>query len=99
MTVKIAPPKKKVHGKFTVLNPHGLHTRPSTQIARCALSFRSQIWLSDGKMKINAKSVFGIMLLSARKGTKIQVIACGEDAKEAVDSLITLANEHCGVEY
>jgi len=91
--------KKKVRGKFTVSNLYGLHTRPSTQIARCALTFRSQIWLTDGKMQINAKSIFGILMLSARRGTNIQVIAHGEDAEDAVQALLHLANEQFGVEY
>ncbi len=75
-------------------NKLGLHARPSTMIANLASNFKSEIFIervSDG-MRANAKSVFGVMMLAAPKGSILKIEAKGEDADEAVRSIVDLIN-------
>jgi phosphocarrier protein HPr len=86
--------KKQIqaHGKFKVQNKHGLHVIPSIAIVKCACSFKSQIFLIYQRQSVNAKSLLSILTLTASKGAQIRVEAKGEDAEEAVQSIVNLAN-------
>ncbi len=84
---------------FTVVNEKGLHTRPSTELVRCAASFRSQVKLSYQGFCVNAKSLLGILMLAATRGAKIKVEAEGEDAELAVKSILSLARKKFNVSY
>ena len=77
---------------FTVGNAKGLHTRPSTELVKCASGFRAQIMLRYQKVSVNAKSLLGILTLAAGKGSRIVIEAEGEDAQEAIDALLHLAH-------
>jgi phosphocarrier protein len=89
----------EVKGVFTVRNDRGLHTRPSTELVKCANEFKSQIWISYQKMEVNAKSLLGILMLAAAKGSKVHIKACGEDAQKAIDSIISLAKNNFNIKY
>lgn len=91
--------KIQAKGVFTVNNDRGLHTRPSTEVVKCASSYKADIWLVYRKMEVNAKSILGIMMLAAEKGAKISVFAFGEDAEQAVASLVDLAKKQFNVRY
>jgi phosphocarrier protein HPr len=91
--------KEKVKGCFTVANDRGLHTRPSTEIVRCATSFKSEVRLVYQKNQVNAKSILGVLMLAAAKGAKIHIEATGEDAEQAVSSLISLARNNFNIQY
>ncbi len=76
-------------------NRLGLHARPSTLIASTAAKFESDIFLikeeENGEvMRVNAKSLFGIMMLTAPMGTELTIEAEGPDAEEAVEALVRL---------
>jgi phosphocarrier protein HPr len=86
-------------GMFVVKNDRGLHTRPSTEIVKCASSFKSEVSLCYKKKEANAKSLLGILMLAATKGAKIRVIAQGVDAEEAVSHLIELSNNKFNISY
>jgi phosphocarrier protein HPr len=88
-----------VKGSFIVGNDRGLHTRPSTEIVRCAANFKSQVRLVYQKNQVNAKSILGVLMLAATKGSKITVEAVGEDAEEAVSSLIDLADNNFNIDF
>jgi phosphocarrier protein HPr len=91
--------KKKAKGKFIVSNDRGLHTRPSTELVKCACLFKSRVFLIYRKHAVNAKSLLGILMLAAAKGAKIDVEAEGEDAEQAVASIINLANNKFHINY
>lgn len=91
--------KAKIKGFFIVANDRGLHTRPSTEIVRCATSFKSEVRLVYQKNQVNAKSILGVLMLAAAKGAKIRIEAVGEDAHEAVFSLMTLARNNFNIKY
>lgn len=86
-------------GKFVVGNDRGLHTRPSTELVKCASSFKSNVLLLYQKQSVNAKSLLGILMLGASKGAKIKVEAEGEDAEKAIESILNLANNNFYIKY
>ncbi|MDF2549812.1 MAG: phosphocarrier protein HPr [Chlamydiales bacterium] len=91
--------KKSVKGVFTVLNDRGLHTRPCTELVRQAAFFKSEIKLVFKDYEVNAKSLLGILMLAAARGSKIMVKATGEDAEDAVAALLALAKNQFYVKY
>ena len=91
--------KKKVKGFFTIKNEKGLHTRPATELVKCASSFQSQIYLYYRNYQINAKSLLGILMMAASRGSKIKIVAKGEDAEKAVKAIITLAAHKFNMNY
>ncbi len=90
---------RKAQGFFIVANDRGLHTRPSTEIVKCAAAFKSEVKLTYQKLEVSAKSLLGILMLAAAKGAKISVSAEGVDAEEAVNSLLNLASRNFNIKY
>ncbi|KAF3362269.1 Phosphocarrier protein HPr [Chlamydiales bacterium STE3] len=88
-----------VKGVFIVRNDRGLHTRPSTELVKCASSYRSDVKLIYQKMEVNAKSLLGILMLAASKGSRIRVEATGPDAQEAVNGILELATNRFNIKY
>lgn len=84
---------------MTILNDRGLHCRPSTEIVKCAISFKCDIFLNYKKMRVSAKSLLGILMLVAKKGAKIKIEAIGSDAEDAIQALIDLAKESFKIHY
>lgn len=91
--IKKALKKGEAKGTFTVRNDRGLHTRPCTEIVKCAANYKSHVKLRHKKNEVNAKSLLGILMLAATKGSKISIHAEGHDAEEAVNALLDLATE------
>lgn len=91
--------KPVVKGIFKVKNDRGLHTRPSTEIVKCAATFKSDVRLHYQRNEVNAKSLLGILMMAAAKGAKIRVTAEGHDAEDAVASLLSLAQNNFNAEY
>ncbi len=94
-----AAKSKVAKGVFVVRNDRGLHTRPSTELVKCVTSFKSEVRLSHHKNAANAKSLLGILMLAAAKGARISVEAIGDDAEEAVDSILALARNNFNIKY
>lgn len=84
---------------FIIVNEKGLHTRPSTELVKCAATFKSDINLTYQDLTVNAKSLLGILMLAAAKGAKIFIEAEGNDAKEAIFALRKLAENKFNVKY
>jgi phosphocarrier protein HPr len=91
--------RKRARAIFVVLNDKGLHTRPSTELVKCAANFSSQVNLSYRNYVVNAKSILGILMLAAERGAKVSVEAIGEDAEPAVDAIINLAKNRFNIKY
>lgn len=90
---------KKFVDSFTVVNDKGLHTRPSTELVKCATAFKSHVTLTYGGVSVNAKSLLGILMLAAARGSKVTVEAVGDDAEEAVRSILELAGNKFWIKY
>lgn len=75
---------------ITIVNKLGLHARAAAKLTELASQFQSHITLSKGHLRVNAKSIMGVMLLAAGKGMDIQVHAEGEDAEQAMQAVVAL---------
>jgi phosphocarrier protein HPr len=91
--------RKPVRGFFIVVNDKGLHTRPSTELVKCATSFKSQVHLIYQDLVVNAKSLLGILTLAAARGSRIEIEATGDDAQKAVEKIIELARNKFYIHY
>lgn len=89
----------KFSADFVIQNDKGLHTRPSTELVKCACKFRSNILLTYNDTEVNAKSILGILMLAAAKGSNLKVEASGSDAKAAVDAILKLAKNKFNISY
>ena len=74
----------------TIHNALGLHARPAGVLSQAASQFSSSIYIQKGLMKVNAKSIMGIMMLAASRGAQLTIRAEGSDEKEAVEALSKL---------
>ncbi len=74
-------------GTLVLVNRQGLHARPSQMVVKTANDFASKIELSRDDLVVDAKSIMGVMMLAAEKGTVLKVRAQGPDAREAVRAL------------
>ncbi len=90
---------KTASAGFIVENDKGLHTRPSTELVKCAILFNSEILLVCKDQKVSAKSLLGILTLAASKGTQVTVEATGTDAEEAVAAILDLASNKFYITY
>ncbi len=81
-----------------IVNKLGLHARPSARLTQLASSFKSNVFMSRNGRRVNAKSIMGVMMLAAAKGSTVTLEAEGEDEKEAVDALATLISDGFGEE-
>ncbi len=79
-----------------IQNKLGLHARASAKLATDAIRFNSEVTLSRNSVEINAKSIMGIMMLAASKGSELLLRAEGSDAEAALDSIEALVNNHFG---
>ncbi len=79
-----------------IRNRLGLHARPAAKFVQAANGFRSKVSVEKEGHVVNGKSVMGLMMLAAAKGSKLVIEAQGEDAEEAVDNLEQLINEGFG---
>ena len=77
-------------------NRNGLHARPAAEIVKAAAKFKSDITIRREEMEVNGKSIMGVMMLAAERGTTLHVRAEGPDANEAVDTLATLIASRFG---
>jgi phosphocarrier protein len=67
-----------------VKNKQGLHARPAALFVQIANKFQSVITVKKGKDIVNGKSIMGILMLGAERGSNIQIEAEGEDAQQAI---------------
>jgi len=75
-----------------VNNKLGLHARPSALMVRAATKFRSEFFIEKDGMRVNGKSIMGVMMLAAESGSTLNLIADGVDESyliEEVSALIT----------
>jgi phosphocarrier protein len=73
-----------------IVNKLGLHARASAKLTQVASGFSCEVWLQRNGRRVNAKSIMGVMMLAAGKGTSIVIEAEGEDADAAIAALAKL---------
>lgn len=82
--------------ELTIINKLGLHARASAKLTQTAGKFQSDIWIAKAGRKVNAKSIMGVMMLAAGKGSQVIIEAEGPDAEQAIGALKTLINNKFG---
>jgi phosphocarrier protein HPr len=73
-----------------IINKLGLHARASAKLTQVAGRFKSNIWVSRSGRRVNAKSIMGVMMLAAGKGSTLTVETEGPDEKEALAAVTRL---------
>ncbi|MDP4088713.1 MAG: HPr family phosphocarrier protein [Bacillota bacterium] len=81
-----------------VVNKSGIHARPASMFVGTAGKFKSKITITKDEKQGNAKSIFNILALAIGSGSNVTISAEGEDAAEAVDSLVALIESKFGEE-
>lgn len=94
--VAMVNPKMPECRQVTIINKLGLHARAAAKFVTLASGFSSSITLRRGEREVNGKSIMGVMMLAAGKGTSIEVCAEGDDAASAVDELVSLIGDRFG---
>ena len=77
-------------------NKLGLHARASAKLTQLASSYESEVWMEKGPRRINAKSIMGVMMLAAGKGSMVVVETTGSDEQEALEAILKLINDKFG---
>ncbi len=79
-----------------IINKLGLHARASAKLTQTASAFASEIWLTRNGRRVNAKSIMGVMMLAAGKGSSVTVEAQGADAEQALAAILQLIGDKFG---
>jgi phosphocarrier protein len=79
-----------------IVNKLGLHARAAAKLTHIASGFHSEIWLSRSGRRVNAKSIMGVMMLAAGKGSTVTIDANGSDADAALAALTKLIADRFG---
>ena len=82
--------------EFTIVNKLGLHARASALLVKTAIRFDSDIRIERDGIEINGKSIMGIMMLAAAKGSVVMLKIAGMDEAEAMSTLGELINNGFG---
>ncbi len=77
----------EIRKELVVKNRTGLHARPAALFVQIANKFDSDITIIKEDQEVNGKSIMGILMLAAEKGSKITIVASGDDAGKAVEEL------------
>jgi phosphocarrier protein len=81
-----------------IVNKLGLHARPSAKLTQLTSGFKSQVFMTRNGRRVNAKSIMGVMMLAAAKGSVITLETEGEDEVAAMDALVELITSGFGEE-
>lgn len=82
--------------ELEIINKLGLHARASTKLTQTASKFASEIWIERNGRRVNAKSIMGVMMLAAAKGSIVKLEANGADEAPAIDALTALIQDYFG---
>ena len=74
-------------GTATIVNKLGLHARPSALLVTTASQFQSEVWFSKDSLRVNGKSIMGVMMLAAEKGSELKIEVDGPDEEAALKAL------------
>jgi phosphocarrier protein len=79
-----------------IINKLGLHARASAKLTQLAAKFKSEVWMTRNKRRVNAKSIMGVMMLAAGKGAVVSLEVEGADEQECFDALLQLIQAKFG---
>ena len=82
--------------EIEIVNKLGLHARASAKLTQMAGQFAAEVWISREGRKVNAKSIMGVMMLAAAKGSLVAIETDGPDEAQAMTALVGLINDKFG---
>jgi phosphocarrier protein len=82
--------------EIEIVNKLGLHARASAKLTQTAGRFQSDVFIIKGARRVNAKSIMGVMMLAAGKGTTVGLETNGSDEAEAMDAVVALVSDMFG---
>ena len=85
-----------LQSEILIKNKLGLHARASAKLSQLASQYPCEVWLARNGRRINAKSIMGVMMLAAAKGTTIAVETSGDREQEAMDAIRALVDDCFG---
>ncbi len=78
------------HRDIEITNKLGLHARASAKLTQLAGQFQCEVWIAKAGRKVNAKSIMGVMMLAAAKGSTVTLETTGGDEAAAMEALVKL---------
>lgn len=85
-----------IQKELEIVNKLGLHARASAKLTQLAGKYGSEVWMTYNNRKVNAKSIMGVMMLAAGKGSKVVLEIKGEDEQQCSDALEALIADKFG---
>jgi phosphocarrier protein len=82
--------------EIEIVNKLGLHARASAKLTQLAGQFSAEVWISREGRKVNAKSIMGVMMLAAAKGSLVAIETDGPDEAQAMAALVGLIDSKFG---
>jgi len=79
-----------------IINRLGLHARAATKLVQTASQFKADVHIVKDGQRVSGKSILGVMMLAAAKGSQIAIEANGSDEEQAINALTSLINERFG---
>ena len=73
-----------------IVNRAGMHARPAAEFVKIAARFKAEIRVEKDGLEVNGKSIMGVLMLAAERGSRLRLSARGADAEDAVDALSDL---------
>ena len=82
--------------ELEIVNKLGLHARASAKLTQTAAQFASEVWLTRNDRRVNAKSIMGVMMLAAARGSKVILETDGPDEVQALEAVVQLVAARFG---
>ncbi|MFZ6658566.1 HPr family phosphocarrier protein [Undibacterium sp. TJN19] len=85
-----------IQQEIEIVNKLGLHARASAKFTQTASKFKCEVWLTRNNRRVNGKSIMGVMMLAAGKGSKVLLETEGADEQAGFDAIVALINDKFG---
>lgn len=85
-----------IQNELEIINKLGLHARASAKFTQLASKYKCEVWMTFNKRRVNAKSIMGVMMLAAGKGSKVMLETDGDDEQECFNALEALIADRFG---
>ena len=85
-----------VQREVVLTNTLGLHIRPAKQFTDIAAKYQADVFIVRDNLRVNAKSIMGVIMLAAAKGTKLTLECSGEDEEQLLKELVALIENKFG---
>lgn len=90
MEKSATPAPQTLTKELLVQNKMGIHARPAAMIVRVTNKFKSEVYVEKDEEQVNGKSIMGLMMLAAAKGSTVKFVATGPDAEQMLTDLEAL---------